>query len=164
MSDLQEITASIAVTAADVTFRPPSDGESFVLTARQLWQGAHVLAESKVETALPGALLAAQALEGGLKALLWTTGRPASELRGKPFGHDLNALWQAAANGAMSNSPPDWCACLNALHAAPFHGRYPSGLNGFVAPNAKQVVIDIDQVLSLAEGAVKAAPWRTPGA
>ncbi|NMM01608.1 hypothetical protein HHL24_27175 [Paraburkholderia sp. RP-4-7] len=165
MSDLPKITGSIAVTVADFTFRPPSDGESFVLTARQLWYGAHVLAERRVETALPGALLAAQALEGGLKALLWTTGWAASELSKKPFGHDLNALWEAAANvGVMSNSPPDWCECLNALHAPPFRGRYPSGLNGFVAPHAKQVVIDIDQVLSLAEGAVKAAPWRKPGA
>jgi len=103
MSDLPEITGSIAVTCADVTRMPPSDGESFVLTARQLWYGAHVLAESNVETALPGALLAAQALEGGLKALLWTTGRAASELTRRPFGHDVNALWQAAAKGAMPN-------------------------------------------------------------
>ncbi|MFX1767711.1 MULTISPECIES: hypothetical protein [Paraburkholderia] len=163
MRDLRAITGSVAVTAADVTCRPPSDGESFVSTARQLWYGARALAESKVETALPGALLAAQALEGGLKALLWTTGRRASDLRGRPFGHDLDALWQAAATGAMSNSPPAWCSCLNALHAAPFHGRYPSGLNGFLAPNANQVVIDIDHVLSLTEQAVKVVPWRQPG-
>jgi hypothetical protein len=166
MSDLPEITGSAAMTAAAATSVPPSDGQSFVLTARQLWQGAQILAESKVTTPLPGALLAAQALEGALKALLWTTGRVVSELSKRPFGHDLEALWIATAKFGftVATLPPDWCACLNTLHAPPFHGRYPSGLNGFVTPNAKQSLLDIDQVLSLAEGAVKAAPWRKPGA
>lgn len=166
MSVASAITGSAAVTAAAVASLPPSDGQSFVLTARQLWLGAQILAESNVTTPLPGALLAAQALECALKALLWTTGRVVSQLSKGSLGHDLEALWSATAKAgfAVAALPPEWCTCLNALHAKPFHGRYPSGLNGFVTPNAKQSVRDIDQVLSLAEQAVKAAPWRQPGA
>jgi len=165
MSDLPEITGSVAITLAAVTSVPPSDGQSLVLTARQLWHGAQVLAESKIATPLPGSLLVAQALEGALKALLWTTGRVASELK-SPLGHDLEALWSAAAQSgfAISQLPPAWCVCLNSLHASPFPGRYPSGLNGFVTPNAEQAVSDIDKVLAIAEDAVKNAPWREPGA
>jgi len=165
MSDLPEITGSVAITLAAVTSVPPSDGQSLVLTARQLWHGAQVLAESKIATPLPGSLLVAQALEGALKALLWTTGRVASELK-SPLGHDLEALWSAAAQSgfAISKLPPAWCVCLNSLHAPPFHGRYPRGLNGFATPNAEQAVSDIDKVLAIAEDAVKNAPWREPGA
>jgi len=166
IEDLHEITGSVATTLAAITSVPPSDGQSFVLTARQLWQGAQVLVESELATPLPGALLVAQALEGALKALLWTTGRVASELSKKPLGHDLEALWSATAQSgfAVSKLPPAWCVGLNALHAPPFHGRYPSGLNGFVTPNAEQAVFEIDKVLALAEGAVKGVPWRKPGA
>lgn len=166
MSDLPEAAGSAAVTSAAVTLVPPSDGQSFVLTARQLWSGAQVLADSEIVTTLPGALLVAQALEGALKAVLWAAGRVASELSRRPFGHDLEALWKASAESglAVSVMPPDWCALLNTLHAPPFHGRYPSGMNGHVTPNAKQTVLDVDHVLSLAEDVVKAATWRSPGA
>lgn len=166
MSDPPEIAGSAAMTTAAGTSVPPSDGQSFVLTARQLWQGAQVLADSEVTTTLPGALLVAQALEGALKAVLWTAGRVALELSRRPFGHDLEALWKASADSglAIPPLPPDWCVLLNTLHAPPFHGRYPSGLNGFVTPSAKQTVLNVDRVLSLAEDAVKAATWRSPGA
>lgn len=166
MGDLPEITGSAAMTAAAATSVPPSDGQSFVLTARQLWEGAQILAESKVSTPLPGALLAAQALESALKALLWTTGRVLSELKKRPLEHDLEALWTATAKSGfpVATLPPDWCVCLNTLHARPFHGRYPSGLDGLMTPNAKQSLLEIGHVLSLADYAVKAAPWRKPGA
>ncbi|CAG4923258.1 HEPN domain-containing protein [Paraburkholderia gardini] len=165
MNDLPEIHGSAAVTLAAARSVPPSDGASFLVTARQLLQGAGALAESNVPTALPGALLAAQALEGALKALLWTVGRNASELRKKPFGHDLEALWSETAKSGfpVSTLPPQWCVCLNTLHAPPFNGRYPSGLNGFVTPNARESVRDIEKMLSLADSAVKTAPWRKPG-
>ncbi|WP_323123786.1 hypothetical protein, partial [Burkholderia alba] len=81
MSDLPEAAGSAAVTSATVTLVPPSDGQSFVLTARQLWSGAQVLADSEIVTTLPGALLVAQALEGALKAVLWAAGRVASSRR-----------------------------------------------------------------------------------
>ncbi|ALS68363.1 hypothetical protein [Pandoraea apista] len=146
-----------------VAFRRPSDGESFLVTAKQLWQGAKALEASTVETHLPGALLAAQALEGALKALLWSAKIPASKLSKKPFGHDLSALWGAAAKLALvaPTSPPDWCVLLNTLHDWPYRGRYPQGLNGFVTPNPAQLIGAVEQVLLLAENAVKAASFGT---
>lgn len=166
MSAPSAATGSGAITFPAAALFPPSDGQSFVATARQFWQGAQILAESNVGPPLPGALLAAQALECALKALLWTKGRDVSQLRKPPLGHDLEALWKATAVATctVATLPPQWCACLNALHDRPFHGRYPSGLNGFQTPNAKQTVRDIDQVLSLAEEAVRTAPWRPPDA
>lgn len=143
--------------------RPPSDGESFLMTANQLLAGAAALADINLPALLPGALLSAQALETGLKALLWTAGRTTSELRNPPLGHDLVALWtEAAHKGLLAVSPPDWCILLNSLHAFPYKGRYPSGLNGFQTPNAKATVGKLAIILELATKAVQSAPWRPP--
>lgn len=165
MSELPEMTGHVLMNTPPVAFRPPSDGESFVLTAKQLWQGAKALEATTLATQLPGALLAAQALEGALKALLWSEKTPASKLSKKPFGHNLSGLWRAAAKLALvaPASPPDWCVLLDTLHDWPFRGRYPQGLNGFVTPNPTQLIGAIEQVLMLAENAVKAATWRAPG-
>lgn len=48
-------------------------------------------------TPLPGALLAGQALRGIEGVTLNSWARAASELSIRPFGHDLEALWAAAA-------------------------------------------------------------------
>ena len=145
--------------------RPPSDGQSFLMTANQFIAGATALADINLSAPLPGALLSAQALENCLKALLWTTGSTTANLRIRPFGHDLVALWtEATRNGLLAASPPDWCILLNSLHAPPYKGRYPSGLNGFQTPNAKATVAQLATILELATNAVKRAPWRPPSA
>jgi HEPN domain-containing protein len=138
--------------------RPPSDGESALIVARQLLEGANVLAGSSISTPLPGALLSAQALESGLKAFLWSTGSAA------PHGHDLEALWLEAVKKGLgvAANPTNWCVLLNTLHAQPYKGRYPSGLNGIVTPNAKETVEALTNLVSLAGKAVQAAPWRDP--
>ena len=145
--------------------RNPSDGQSFLMTANQLLAGATALADLNLPAALPGALLSAQALENGLKALLWTTGSTTSDLRKQPFGHDLVTLWkEAELKGLLAESPPDWCILLNSLHAFPYKGRYPSCLNGFQTPNAKATVAQLVTILNLATSAVQKAPWRPPSA
>jgi hypothetical protein len=119
------------------------------------------LADINLPAQLPGALLSAQALENGLKALLWVAESTASDLR--RYGHDLVALWkEAMRQGFLAEDPPDWCILLNSLHAAPYKGRYPSGLNGFATPNAKATVAQVARILELAKNAVQGAPWRPP--
>lgn len=145
--------------------RQPSDGESFLMTAKQLLAGATALADLNLPAVLPGALLSAQALENGLKALLWTTGSTTSDLRKSSLGHDLVALWKEAVHkGLLAVSPPDWCILLNSLHAFPYKGRYPSGLNGLQTPNAKATVAQLATILELATSVVQIAPWRPPSA
>lgn len=145
--------------------RPPSDGQSLLITASQLLEGATALADINLPAQLPGALLSAQALENGLKALLWVAGSTVSDLRKPSRGHDLIALWKEATHkGFLAGDPPDWCILLNSLHASPYKGRYPSGLNGFATPNAKATVAQVASILELATNSVQGAPWRPPSA
>ncbi|MGF6440134.1 HEPN domain-containing protein [Paraburkholderia youngii] len=166
MSDLPKICGSVSATLGDAVSRPPSDGESFVHVAREFWQSAHALAELESAHSRSCTLLAAQALEGALKALLWTAGKTTQELRQARFGHNLEVLWREAARSGVDlpASPPDWCLELDRLHAAPFVLRYPSGHNGLVTPNARQTLLDVGHVLSRAEDSVKTSTRRDTGA
>ncbi|MGF6444663.1 HEPN domain-containing protein [Paraburkholderia youngii] len=166
MSDLPEIRGSVSATLGDAVSLPPSDGESFVIVAREFWHSAHALADHGSAHSRSCTLLAAQALEEALKALLWTKGKATHALKQAPFGHNLGALWREAAGSGIDlpASPPEWCLELDRLHAVPFVLRYPSAHNGLVTPNTRQALADVDQVLSRAEDAVKSSTWRDPRA
>src|ERR1700731_97408 len=58
-----------------------------------------------------------------------TVGVKTKELKEKPLGHNLAALWQRAETlGLPIGSMPGWAGTLNGLHDGPYYLRYPMGL------------------------------------
>ena len=149
------MNGSVHATFLPLKAVPPSAAQSFLVAARGLFDGAEALVVLQPQRPLPCAFLAAQALEGALKAFLSHSGFTERQL--KSVGHDLEALWaQAASKGlAISKEPAPWCTLLNSSHNKPYYYRYPMGLNGMAFPPLVPMISDLRSILMSVRGAIR---------
>ena len=140
-----------------ITVQPPATAQSYLAAARYFFPGIKSLSQGGSDVAIACTFLAAQAFECVLKAYLSKAGITVIQLRRKPYGHDLEALWvEAQAKGlAVSPQPPQWCVILNQTHSEPYYLRYPIGINGFVLPDFSVMVPALSRLINLAEAIVK---------
>jgi hypothetical protein len=113
----------------------PTEGDGYMIVARDLLQGVEVLSTSPPNVHPRScALIAAHALECALKAFLWHKGKK-KEIRRRDVQHDLVALWNMAYKEkglSIPQAPPDWVATLSSGHGPNFYFRYQKGQGGTV--------------------------------
>jgi hypothetical protein len=105
---MQQVVGTAHITERADSVAPVHDWEAFLSAAKSMDIGIRILAQSLPEATLPLAILCGQASECGLKALLSHSGIKTNMLRSKSFGHNLVALWIAAASSAnlQPSCPP----------------------------------------------------------
>lgn len=148
-------TGSLIASSATISVGPESIG--FLSRARGLLHGVNVLATTSDDTTTACHFLAAWTLELLLKSYLSHTGMTESQLKHKPFGHDLEALWaEASSRGlSVSNIPTRWCQLLNGIHDYPFHSRYPTSAAGYIGPNLRTLNTELEAVFTAIEKIVQ---------
>ncbi len=106
----------------------PTEGDGYMIVARDLLQGFEALSTLPNVSSRSCALIAAHALECALKAFLWHKGKK-EEIRARDVQHDLVALWNMAYKEGLSipQVPPDWCTILSSGHGPNFYFRYQKG-------------------------------------
>ncbi len=109
----------------------PTEGDGYVIVARDLLQGVETLSTLQNIPPRSCALIAAHALECALKAFLWHKGKK-TEIHKPKVRHDLIALWTMAYKEGLSISaePPDWCRILSEGHGPNYYFRYQEGEKG----------------------------------
>ena len=140
-----------------LTMVPPSTARSYLIAARDMLEGAEVLASSKPRKLLACAFLSGQSLECALKAFLSATGWAETELKSKSIRHNLNALWvECYRSGlAIHQDPARWCSLLNSAHDSPYYFRYPMKINGMVLPEPNQMINELRVIVDLVAEVVK---------
>ena len=107
----------------------PTEGDGYMIVARDLWQSVEALSTLPPSVPPRGcALIAAHALECALKAFLWHKGR--KKIWEHKDEHDLIALWNMAYNEkglSIPEVPPDWVTILSYGHGPNFYFRYQKG-------------------------------------
>lgn len=156
-SRMERITGRASITLDPMTVTPVTPTDAYLGVAEGLLPGAQVLAAS-TESAIALTLVCGHIAECLLKALLAKAGVAEKELAGRALRHDLRGLWKRAlATGCpVGAAEPTWLERLSALHNAPFHLRYPMGLNGLVLPAAEPMVSDLKQLAEAVRRAVRA--------
>lgn len=103
----------------------PTEGDGYMIVARELLQGVEELSTLPNISPRNCALLAAHASECALKAFLWHKGKEI-DIRKQHVQHDLVALWNMAYKEGLSipQVPPDWCVILSSGHGPNFYFRY----------------------------------------
>jgi hypothetical protein len=122
---MTRLSGSFKVTLLGLKMLPARPPHTYMVVAREMYQGVIALASLSRPLDRPLAMLASHSLECLLKAYL-TRNNYASPLA---TGHDLNGLWEHAhADGLMpdSNAPPQWISGLSLIHARPYALRYLS--------------------------------------
>ena len=119
---------SISINAALPRWGQPTEGDGYMIVARDLLQGVEALSTLPNVSSRCCALIAAHALECALKAFLWHKGKK-KEIRLPHVQHDLVALWNMAYKEGLSipQVPPDWCTILSSGHGPNFYFRYQKG-------------------------------------
>jgi hypothetical protein len=143
---MEPITGFISIEERPDTVASVTVHEAYFAAAQALMPGARLLADALPSgSAAALTLLSGQILEGLLKAFLSTVGVKTKELKEKPLGHNLAALWQRAETlGLPIGSMPGWAETLNGLHDDPYYLRYPMGLNGLVLPDVQLMTSEHD--------------------
>lgn len=131
--------------------------QNYYAAARYFFLGAQAISNGGSELAPACAFLAAQSLECALKAFLSKSGVSEVRLREITVRHNLEVLWANASSRGLkvSAQPPVWCVILNQTHNAPYHLRYPIGINGFQTPEHTSTVSELKCLLALVQSAVK---------
>jgi len=109
--------------------RQPTQGDAYMIVARDLLQGVEALSTLPKISPRGCALIAAHALECALKAFLWHKGKK-KEIRGRDVQHDLVALWDMTYKEkglGIPEVPPDWVEVLSYGHGPNFYFRYQEG-------------------------------------
>lgn len=140
----------------------PTEGDGYMIAARDLLQGAEVLSSLTNIASRSCALLAAHALECILKSFLWHKGKKA-EIRGK-VQHDLLALWKMAYKEkdiSIPEVPPNWVKILSSGHGPNFYFRYQVGkgktvVHGGQTPELIHMTVELKNLIEMVELAVKA--------
>ena len=141
---MEPITGTASITLQPVTIAPAAPPFTYFGVAQTMIPGVKVLAAASPLPALALALVAAHVLECLLKAYLSKDGSDAV-LKNPDVRHGLEALWAMAfAQGLrIAESPPDWVACLSALHKSPYYLRYSTGVHGIVSPGAEPMTSEL---------------------
>ena len=111
----------------------PTEGDGYMIVARQLLQGVEALSTLPPNVSPRScALIAAHALECALKAFLWYKGR--KRIWARKDQHHLVALWDIAYKEGLSipKDPPDWVRTLSSGHGPNFYFRYQVGEGGTI--------------------------------
>jgi hypothetical protein len=152
---MKPVTGSLNVTLGPVTVARVTPTDAYFGIAESLMPGARVLGAA---TGVPGTaltLVAGHILECLLKAVLAKSGTPEKEL--KKVRHNLEELWRLCV--AQGNLPtadvPAWAKRLSDLHGAPYHLRYPVGLNGLVLPGVHPMLAQLEKLLEVVRGKLR---------
>jgi hypothetical protein len=150
---MQQVIGTAHITERADSVAPVHDWEAFLSAAKSMDIGIRILAQSLPEATLPLAILCGHASECGLKALLSHSGIKTNVLRSKSFGHNLVALWIAAASCAnlQPSVPPAWIEQLGRVHGEPYILRYPIGVHGIVLPATQPMLAGTAELLSFAQ-------------
>ena len=145
--DLRAGSASIA------TARPPY---TYFGVARSMMLSVTALASKQPVPVLAHALVSAHVLECLLKASI-TKGGAEEKVKQRDVRHNLKKLWaMAAAEGlGVPASPPNWVACLSAIHDSPYCLRYSTGVHGIVTPSVQLVTSELEGLLKEVEAHLK---------
>jgi len=148
-----------------VRLAKPTQGDGYMIVARDLLQGVEALSVLPNVSPRCCALLAAHALECALKAFLWHKGKK-TEIRTRDVQHDLIALWNMAYEEGLNipEIPPDWVATLSEGHGPNFYFRYQEGakvgkkatiVHGGSTPALIPMAAELKKLFKLVERAVK---------
>ena len=109
------------ITLPDFQIISPTNAQSYLNAARQLYAGMEALSLQPSKTGVACSFLAAQTLECGLKSYLSNNGVAENKLKEKEIRHDLEKLWvQAVQHGLdVSSQPPQWCVILKGVSINP---------------------------------------------
>jgi hypothetical protein len=157
---MEPITGFISIEERPDTVASVTVHEAYFAAAQALMPGARLLADALPSgSAAALTLLSGQILEGLLKAFLSTVGVKTKELKEKPLGHNLAALWQRAETlGLPIGSMPGWAGTLNGLHDGPYYLRYPMGLNGLVLPDVQLMTSELMTLLERVRERIEVRP------
>ena len=148
---MEKITGSAHIRLEPVSISKVTPVEAYMGVAESLMPGMQLLINTPPFYAIPITLLAGHILECLLKAFLSKTGVSEKDLKDKKkFGHNLNKLWQGAANRKLpiSSVLPPWAKRLSELHGSPYRLRYNSGrVHGFTLPNSQELSSELTKLL-----------------
>jgi hypothetical protein len=145
---MEKITGSAHIRLEPVSISKVTPVEAFLGVAESLMPGMQLLINTPPFYAIPITLLAGHILECLLKAFLSKT--DVSEANLKKFGHDLNKLWQEAANRKfpIPSVLPPWAKRLSELHGFPYRLRYNScRVHGITLPNSQELSSELTKLL-----------------
>jgi hypothetical protein len=126
-------------------------------------KGVRTLADAPTPSFLALALVAAHVLECILKAYISREGNDTS-LKKQEIRHNLNALWTLAHEQGLNiqQTPPDWVKILSHIHAAPYHLRYSTGINGISLPSAEPMTTELELLLCLVQESIRNSGSHAP--
>jgi hypothetical protein len=144
---------SLQITLDPITVAPVTPAGAYLGIAQALLPGAKLLATGTPTSAIALTLVSGHLLECSLKAFLSSRGVTEAELKKPSLRHNVSELWRrAAALGLpIASAPPPSVECLNGLHDAPFHLRYPMGFHGLVLPGTEPMLSQLEAVLLLVQ-------------
>jgi hypothetical protein len=155
------VSNSINVELPALSIGQPTEGDGYMIVARELLQGVEVLSTLPNVSPRSCALIAAHALECALKAFLWHKGKK-TEIQRLNVRHDLVALWNMAYKEGLSipQVPPDWCTILSSGHGPNFYFRYQEGqgktvVHGGQTPALIPMAVGLKKLIEMVGLAVK---------
>jgi hypothetical protein len=158
---VKKVNSSINCTLSALRLVQPTQGDGYMIVARDLLQGVEVLSTSPHVSSRSCALIAAHALECVLKSFLWHKGKK-KEIRALKVQHDLVALWNMAYREGLSipQVPPDWCKILSSGHGPSFYYRYQEGkektvVHGGQTPALIPMAVELRKVIEMVEFVIK---------
>jgi hypothetical protein len=142
----------------------PTEIDGYMASARGLLPSVQLLA-STAEHSRALSLVGGFLLESALKAFL--SQNDVKDLSNKPFGHDLENLWEEAVKCGLPLDPPlppEWCLVLNCLHfknkkedGPRYALRYQRELHGLSFPVTTDMHVGLKSVVAAVEHALKAS-------
>jgi hypothetical protein len=136
---------------------PVSPIEGYMVSARGLLPSLALLASAGPDHLRALALVGGFIVECALKAFLSHQGISEDELKRRPLGHNLEALWERSAGCGLNIQllTPQWCITLNSLHDQPYHLRYQSKVHGLSFPVPGDMLAYLPVVVEAVERALQ---------
>jgi len=154
-------TASINAVLPALRMAQPTQGDGYLIVARELLQALEPIASLSKVPPRAAALIAAHTLECILKTYLWHKGK-SKEIRKRDIQHDLLKLWCMAydSNLDIARTPPAWCKILGSGHGPLFYFRYQEGENktivhGGQTPEMVSTIRDLKALLRTVERSIR---------
>jgi hypothetical protein len=145
--------------AINITFPPlgtisPTEKDGLLIVAKDLLRGVEVLSDVKDIPPRACALIAAHALECGLKAFLCHKGK-GEKLRDRKVRHNIIELWDMVCKEKtldIPDTPPVWVKILSDGHGPNYYFRYQEGQKD---QNDMKVIVHGGQTPELASMAIE---------